>query len=77
MVGTLAGIVAILFLLFALLALAKPFVRGLRAGAATLGHPPRLFEQPPPHSQQPPPLSEPPGLAGVREPRRPTPMGSA
>ena len=77
MVGTLAGIAAILFLLFALLALAKPSVRGLRAGSATLGDPPRPFEQPAPLPEQPPPFSDPSGLAGVREPRRPSPLGSA
>jgi hypothetical protein len=77
MVGTVAGIVAVLFLLFALLALAKPIVHAIRVGGASLGQPSRVLEQPPPLSEQPPPLSEPPGLSGVREPRRPTPMGSA
>jgi len=70
MAGTVAGAVALLFLLFAVLALAKPFVHALRIAGARLVQPPRALEQPPP-------LSEPPDLSGVREPRRPTPMGSA
>ena len=70
MAGTVAVVAALLFLSFAVLALAKPFLHALRIGGARLGQPSRSLEHPPP-------LSEPPDLSGVREPRRPTPLGSA
>ena len=78
MENALAVVAALGFLLFAVWALAKPFVHAIRIGGVRFGWPARFPSEQALPSEPPLPSDPSEGdPSGVREPRRPTPIGSA